>query len=415
MKKLLLVVLVSSLVFSYCSKKEQGKNVIRYSAPGFMLYNKIREQIGKDFEKANPGVKTIYEPVTGQGYFEKLQTQIAGDSEPDLFFMRDFELPIFVQKGALMELNRFIENDKSFNIKDFHKILIDSYSINGKVYGLPGSFTTGVIFYNRDLFEKAGLSVPQKNLTWNEILSLAKKMAFRENGVVKQFGLVLEYYDWLTFILQNNGKIFTPDKKRCIIDSKEALEAIEFLKSMFAKYHVMPNATDLQQSEAYQLFMTGRAAMFTGGRWYTTIFNEIKTFKWGIMPFFYNKRMATRLDSHSWVISRRTKNPELTWKFLKFISSRDGNWKMVDVGDSVPTHKSDLQRFLKLNPENRVYVNSLKYAYTVDKVMSPYLPWSQLQRIIREEFDKFVINQQSGSDTLKNVQDRINKAIEENI
>jgi len=396
-------------------KKEEEKIVIRYSAPGFVLYNQIRENLGKEFEKKFKNVKTEYEPVSGQGYFEKIQTEIAGGNEPDIFFMRDFELPDFASKNILLPLNDLIENDKDFNLNDIHKILIDSYTFEGKIYGLPGSFTTGVIYYNKDIFAKSGISIPQKALNWSELKNLAKKLTIKNNNIVEQFGLVLEYYDWITFILQNGGKIFSEDKKSCVIYSKEAVEAVNYLKTLFSDLHIMPNATDLQQTESYQLFTMGKAAMFTGGRWYTTIFNEIKDFKWGIMPFFYNKRKATRLDSHSWVISKRTKHKELCWEFLKFLTSREGNWKMVEVGDSVPTHKSDLKKFLEMNPENKVYIDSLSYAYTVDKVMSPYIPWRQMGRIINEEFDKFMLNKQTAEQALKNIKDRINSTIKENL
>ncbi|MBN1898293.1 MAG: sugar ABC transporter substrate-binding protein [Spirochaetes bacterium] len=423
MKRVLAFLCFVILLAGCAEKVPSGKNVIRYSAPGFIRYNEIREDIGKDFEKDNPGMRTYYEPITGAAYFEKIQTQIAGGTEPDVFFMRDFELPIFVSKGALLSLDQFIQDDKDFKANDIHRILIDSYSMDGKVYGLPGSFTTGVIFYNKDLFAQAGINPPLASLSWNQILDLAKKLTVREklsqgdqvNEVVKQFGLVLEYYDWITFIWQNGGKIFTPDKKRCIISSGKAVTAINFLKSLFSKYRVMPSGADLQQSEAYQLFMSGRAAMFTGGRWYTTIFNDIKEFKWGIFPFFHQARKATRLDSHAWVISKRTKNPKLAWEFLKYLTSKEGNWKMVEVGDSVPTHKSNIERFLKMNPENKVYTDSLSFSYTVDKVMSPYIPWRQMQRIINEEFDKFIYGKVGAQKTLKNIEDRINSTINENL
>ena len=155
--------------------------------------------------------------------------------------------------------------------------------------------------------------------------------------------------------------------------------------------------------------------MFTGGRWYTTTFNEIKDFKWGIMPFFYNKKRSVRLDSHSWVISKNTKNPDIAWKFLKFLTSRDSNWKMVEVGDSVPIHKSNVDRFIKMDPENKVFIDSLKFAYTVDKIMSPYISWRIMQDIFGQEFDKFKLDLQSAEVTLKAIQDRINEKIDKKL
>lgn len=401
-----------------CSRKKplphgSGQGVIRYSAPGFMLYNTIRESVGREFEKQNPGVKTVYEPISGQGFFEKLLTQLAGGTEPDVFFMRDYEMPDFVRKGTLLELNSFISRDGEFNLKDYHKVLIDSYSMKGKIYGLPGSFTSGVLFYNKDLLSRAGLK-PMRDLSWPRLLEVGKKLTLRDDsnsGAVRQFGIVMEYNDWITFILQNNGKVFSADRKKCVIHSPQAVEAIVFLKGLIKKERVTPGMADLEQGEPYSLFMLDRAALFTGGRWYTTIFKDIKKFKWGIMPFFYNKRKMVRLDSHSWVISRNAKNPELAWKFLKFLTSRDSNWKMVEVGDSVPVHKSNVEKFIKLDPENRVFVDSLSFAYTVDMIMTPYLTWREMQTIFNREFDRFLLDQQDARQTLISIEKEINRAI----
>lgn len=410
----LLIIII--LVLSSCVKKDDSnKVVVRYSAPGFMLYNKIREKIGKEFEKEYPNVKTVYEPISGQGFFEKIQTQIAGGTEPDVFFMRDFELPIFVDKGAIMELNTHIKSDKDFDLADYHKILIDSYTVRKKIYGLPGSFTSGVIFYNKDILDKAGMK-PFDDLSWAKLLKVGQELTSKNSqGTVQQFGIILEYYDWITFILQNNGKVFSSNKKKCVLYSKNAVDAIKYLKTLFKGYHITPNSIDLEQSEAYRLFMNSRGAMFTGGRWYTTMFNEVKSFKWGIMPFFFNKKRSVRLDSHSWVISKNCKNSEIAWKFLKFLTSKDSNWKMVEVGDSVPVHKSNVDKFIKLNPENKVFIDSLKYAYTVDKIMSPYISWREMQNVFREEFDRFKIGDQSAVNTLKAIEKRINRTINRNL
>ena len=85
MKKITAVLLISITFLYFCMKKQVPKDyVIRYSAPGFMLYNEIRENIGKHFENDNPDIKTVYEPVSGQGYFEKIIIQIASQTKPDV-------------------------------------------------------------------------------------------------------------------------------------------------------------------------------------------------------------------------------------------------------------------------------------------------------------------------------------------
>lgn len=330
-----------------------------------MKYDKLRAQQGKNFEKAHPGIKTSFEPIMGQQYFTKILTMIASGTSPDVYFMRDAWMPTFVQKGAFRDLTPFIKQDKSFNLNDFHKVLVDSYTYNNKVYGLTGSFTTGVLYYNKTLFDRKGIPYPDWSWDWKTVEKYASKLAeIDPEGFTKTFGIALEYYDldFLTLILQNNGKIFNKDKRKCIINSQAAREAAMFIKKLMDK-KVMPSLSDLAGSESYQLFMSGRAAMFPGGRWYMVNFKNIKDFDWGVAPYFKGKKRVVRLDSQAWVISKGTKHPKEAWEFLKYINGREGNQFMVDVGDSVPTHKSQLSNsdFLK-DPKNKIFIDSLPYA-----------------------------------------------------
>ncbi|GEM_PF-3597018 len=406
--------IVSSLVFfnSCANKNDSEKIVLRYSAPGFEQYDKIRAGIGKDFEKLNPGVKMVYEGVNGQGFFEKILVQIAGNSEPDVYFMRDFELDDFSSRGVLLPLNDLIKNDPDFKLDDFYTILIDSYSDKGNIYGLPGSFTTGVIYYNKNILDRKGLKAPL-DLSWKNIVDLGFKIQEKTGEQVSLFPLVLEYNDWLTFIFQNGGKLFSDDKKRCIINSPQSIEAITYVKELINRYRFVPNSSDLQMSEAYQLFMMERCALFTGGRWYSTSFKAIKNFEWGVMPHLYGKKKMTRLDSHAWVISKRTKHPEMAWKFLKYLTSSEVNAKMVEIGDSVPTHKSDIDKFVKENPENRVFIDSIAYSYSLKNMMSPYIPWNRVNSVIKDQMDLFLMDKQDAVTSLRNVENFINKIIEE--
>jgi multiple sugar transport system substrate-binding protein len=386
------------------------KVIIRYSAPGYALYDKIRTDLGEDFQKENPGIITKYEPVTGQAFFEKILTQLASGTEPDVYFMRDFTLPEFITRDAFLPLDEFIRKDPGFDLNDFYPALVDAYRYDGKIYGLPGSFTTGVIYYNKNILSSEGLKSPL-DLSWENLLKYGKNLQKTNGGIVSQFPLVLEYYDWVTLIFQNGGKFFNEDNTRCVINSVQAIEAITFMKDLIKKYHYVPNTTDLQQSQADQFFMLGRCGLFTGGRWYSTTFRTITSFEWGIMPMFHGKKRATRLDSHAWVISKRTKHPEAAWKLVKYLTGKEGNGKMVSVGDSVPTHKSDLEKFIRANPENQVFIDSLSYSYPAKKIMNPRLTWSEMNQIINTEFDLFILDKQDAGSTLLNIETRVNRAI----
>jgi len=417
MKRSILIIGISLVIlFGMQCIKKQKETKIRYSAPGFIKYDKLRLQQGKNFEKQNPTLETHFEPIMGQHYFAKIQTQIASGTEPDVYFMRDTWMPLFVEKDALMDLTDLIQQDNDFNLNDFHKVLVESYTYNNKIYGLAGSFTTGVLYYNKDIFDNNGIPYPDETWDWKKIEEIAGKLTKRNPaGFVEIFGIALEYYDldFPTLVLQNNGKIFNKNKTRCVINSKAAKGAAQFMKRLIDK-KLMPSLSDLATSESYQLFMGGQAAMFPGGRWYMVNFKDIKNFKWGVAPFFKGKIRKVRLDSHSWVLSKKTKNPKKAWQFLKYITGPEGNDFLVDVGDSVPTHKSQLDsgEFLK-DKYNKIFIDSLPYAYPMKEIMSPLVPWDQMNKIIHEELEKYFIDKQNVNKMLKNMENRINKAIKE--
>jgi len=99
---------------------------------------------------------------------------------------------------------------------------------------------------------------------------------------------------------------------------------------------------------------------------------------------------------------------------LKYITGPEGNDFLVDVGDSVPTHKSQLDsgEFLK-DKYNKIFIDSLPYAYPMKEIMSPLVPWDQMNKIIHEELEKYFIDKQNVNKMLKNMENRINKAIKE--
>ncbi len=395
-----------------------------YMAPGFPLYDQVRIEQGKRFEQSHPGIRTQFQAVAGQGYREKLLTQFAGGSAPDVFFIRDFDLPQFAQKGALRPLDPLIARDPTFQRDDIYPQLQDAYTFGETLYALPGSSSTRVLYYNKRLFDEADVAYPTAEWTWREFLDAARRLTKRdERGIVAQYGasFYLDSADgWLIWILQNGGSLFNAEKTRCIINASESREAIEFVKALSQEHKVVPGLMDQLNQDNYQLFLSQRAAMFIGGRWYTVNFRTATALSWDVAPLPSGEHRATPLDSHGWAISAHTKHPQEAWELVKQLAGPDGVRFVIEVGDSMPTLRSIAQspyfpvdeRYPQ-EQHNHVFLDAIEYAFSPKQIMHPQIEWYQMSSIINTELDKFLIGQLNAEQALQAVEDRLNVLIDE--
>ncbi|MCD6219128.1 sugar ABC transporter substrate-binding protein [Candidatus Calescamantes bacterium] len=413
------LIAVSMLIGSCARKKDVSREpiILRYLAGAHPVYDAIRRKQSEDFKKVHPQVKVIYQTAPAKYLHQKLLAMIAGGAAPDVFTVESEYLPQFVEKNALMCLDPYIEKDRDFNIDDFFPELIECFRYKGKLYGIPGSFSVTVLYYNKKMFDEVGLSYPDENWTWETFLDAAKRLTKQDaSGRVIQFGAA-DWINWHTAIKQNGGKLWNEDKSRCIINSPESLEAIKFSKDLQMKYHVIPTGSEAKEMGWYQIFLGQRAAMFFGLRWYTVVFRKNKDLKWGIAPLPMGKLRATDLATHCWAISSQCKHPDLAWEFLKSITGPQGAKYIASVGDSVPVIKEIAMSDTFLhNPEypnenNEVYLKSLEYAYSRASLVHPKIPYEEMKHLIEMELEKFYLDKQTAEETLKNIEDKLNRRI----
>lgn len=173
-------------VLASCSNKEaassaqDGKVEIRYG-----LWDKSQvpaiEQIIKNFNKENPDIKVKVELTPYKQYFQKLETAAAGDALPDVLWMNGPNITRFVNGEVLLPLNEYMKDD-DFNLQNYPDSVNDLYTIDGKTYGIPKDYDTTGLWYNKKLFDEAGLSYPDETWTWDKMKDAAKKLTNKDKG-----------------------------------------------------------------------------------------------------------------------------------------------------------------------------------------------------------------------------------------
>ncbi len=238
-----------------CGSQDEGEGSIRFWQFWDMA---VIEPIIEDFERQNPGLTVDVEQLTWQSGLEKIQAAVASGTQPDLCELGSTWLPRFSYEGILEDLTPvYTEVADSF-------IMWDSAKWRGRIYGLPWVQGSRVLFYNEDLFVRAGLDPDDPPQTWDELLKAA--MLIDELGDdIDGFGLNLGeryvlYKKFMAFAWGNGGGILGEDAS-VIFASNENLEALEFYQAL-AEYSLKEKQEILDYN-----FKKGQLGMQISGAW----------------------------------------------------------------------------------------------------------------------------------------------------
>ena len=160
---------------SIAAPAQAAKTTITYftfsAAPDHL--NTINAMVAA-FEKVNPTIKVKIQTASYNDYFTKLKTQVAANKAPDTFELNYENFVTYAEAGSLLNLNKVAKADKGFKKSVYYGKAYDVFASKGKQYGLPASYSTVVLFYNKDLFDSAGVAYPQTSWDWSDEATAAK-------------------------------------------------------------------------------------------------------------------------------------------------------------------------------------------------------------------------------------------------
>lgn len=382
-------------IFAGCSaksntaaEKKNGKTKITYMAfSATPDHDKDMKNIISQFESQNPDITIDYQPVAYRDYFTKLQTLLASGTAPDTFELNYENFVSYASKGTLQDLSGEISKDKSFNSSVYDKNAYDVFNYNNKQFGLVSSFSNCVLFYNKDLFDKAGVKYPDASWTWKDELAAAQKLTDAEKGVWGTYSPI-QFTEFYKTIAQNGGSLFSKDKSQVTINSKENVEALQWMVDKVNKYKVTPSEAQMAGQPNEDLFKAGKIAMLRSGIWMFSLFKDAP-FKWDIALEPGNSQKAHHFFANGVAMSQKTKNADAAWKWMKFYTSSKevakiriaSGWELPALSD-----KSILDDYLKQTPpaSRQVVFDALKTL-----VVPPVTDnWNEVSDKVGKELDQ---------------------------
>lgn len=328
------------------SSSKPGLTILAHT--GGTHLNEVRTEIVNEFNAIHPDTPATIEFV-GNEYYTVLQTRITGGVAPDILLWMDAsKIKVFQEKEQLLDLTPFVTHDTTFDINDYNQTLLDRVRFNGRLYGLVADAATIVLFYNKDMFDEAGINYPNDTWNWDTFLRASQKLTkMDKSGNPIQFGTIpfVWFAVWPAVVWQNGGDLFSPDLARCTLNEPASYNAVQYIADMMLKYRVAPRptATSLNYDQEFNnLFLTSRTAMMPTGAWMVNMLKQNNKFRWGVAPLPMGKKRATLFDATYCAIMKNTKNPQGAYEFLKYYCGSPGESRRVRENEIVPALKSVL-------------------------------------------------------------------------
>ena len=295
----------------------------------------LHHQIVAEFEKSHPQVhvQVIYDTSK----FQKLNVQLAGNAAPDLFYYVVDRLPALAQRGQL----RDVTEGFAPLADQFHPQVVESCRVNEKLYMVPFHFSTDILFYNRDWFEKVGEPPPDESWDWQKFADVATRLAPLRAGLAAQRqARIPTVLPRPLLLVQSFGGVLFADG-RCTVNSPESIAALQFYRELVAR-GVAPTATAMGEVEAFDgvnLFRDGKIPLLVGRTYMLTEFDHISGFRWGVAPVPKGKVRWSRLSVGGNCVWSGTKHPQEAWEFARFYST-EGAMIAAKSRDAIPALKA---------------------------------------------------------------------------
>jgi multiple sugar transport system substrate-binding protein len=344
------------------------------------------------FEEKHPSTKVrIGWAGTGGAaqIWEKLQTMVAGGIPPDTFWVHSYSTADLAANELLLPLAQFFSKDKSFDLAAYYKAPLEGMSYQQTVVALPRETSSKVMFYNRNLLERAGLAPFDKEWTWDDWLAAARRLTSGE-GTERVWGTAapVSAFDVITMIWQNGGEAVDASRTRSLFDSREAIETVQWIADLRFKERVAPTPADYAGSSLNDLFKSARLATFASNQALAIdLLRSNVAFPWDVVPVPKRKVKAYGEASSGHGVYKGTKYPEHGWRLVRYLADEEAARVFARSGLVIPAFRrvteSDVFPGTQMPPSyNRVWIEVLTSARSMPVTRNWLKVISEIERTL---------------------------------
>ncbi len=298
------------------------------------------------FEEVHPeiAVELIHIPSSSD-YRLRLGADFAAGDPADVVLINYRRYAPFAAAGVLEPLAPYLRRSEVISDSDFFPQATDPFRWRGQLMCIPQNISSLVVYYDRDLFDAAGVPYPSDDWTWDEFLAAATALTrdLDGDGVIDQYGLGTEasIFRLAPFVWGNGGELVVLESGlrpiRLALDSRAAREAVEWFVALQTEHGVVPDAVAEAAEDSQSRFLNGRTAMYLDSRRLTPTARAIDGFEWDVAALPRGIEAAGILHSDAYCMAAATEDKEAAWTFIEFANSPLGQTIVAGSGRTVPS------------------------------------------------------------------------------
>lgn len=376
------------------------------------------------FCEVHPNVTVEVQETTGTEYMTKLVSQLASGTAPDIIAMENSNVARFVENNLLMPINDYLENDPDVSVDEYMPHLLARYTVDGNIYGLPyDAQPNGMFFFNKGLFDEAGVAYPDETWTWDDMLDAAIKLTKKdEAGRVTQYGVLAN--NWQNYVYSAGGRLVDDvnNPTVCVLNSDEAKYGLQFMVDLVQEYGVMPSPETLSTGAVgdEDMFATGQIAMFCTGYWsLVDLPDRWKDIDLGLtmFPMSPSGGRAVTTGGTAYCVANGSKHPDLAYEFVKYFMGEQG-WEAAYAAATrgiiyPPAHIPSYEKLVLNNPDLTVENVDINRQLVDCAIFNPrFSLWNEIEeKILNPGIDEILLGYVSVEDGLESITERFNDAM----
>ena len=304
------------------------------------------------FNEKYPNITVQVTKSPFKDFFTRLQTQASGDNLPDAFMMNGPNFQLYASNDIIVPFDKAVE-DGELDLSNSPEAMAELYTYEGTPYAVPTSYDSIGLWYNEDLFEKAGVEVPTDEWTWEDLHEAAQEIseALKDEGVYGFAGGAYNQELFYNLIFQAGGAVLNEDATEAQYSSPGSREALQFLRDM-VEDGSSPSIQTTADTSPDELFKSGKAAMVYGGSFRvqgyvdSAVGESIQ-----VVPLPKGKERGVVLHGGAVVASAASDNAAAAAAFAVYHGSEEGQQIIGESGASIPAFQGTEQAYIDAHPE----------------------------------------------------------------
>jgi multiple sugar transport system substrate-binding protein len=312
-----------------------------------------RDLIGK-FESANPGAKVKLQTVSWTDINQKVTTLVSTNQAPDILNLDAYAN--FAGDKLLLPADDVLSPDTQ---SDFIQKFADNGKYEGTQYGIPFVGSVRGLFYNKDMFKKAGIKEPPK--TWDQLRADAEKIkAQGGTGYGMPLGPEEAQAEFSLFMWGNGGDWIDGDT--WTVDKPQNVQALEFLNELANQDKVtQPNPGTTNRTDLWKVFGAGKIGMVMGSNFYPVLLKDQNPkLNYGVAPVPVNGGEPVTLGVEDYLMAFNTTEHKATVKaFMDFVFEKANYGKFIDTEGFLPVTQSVSDEVAAKDARQKVFIESV--------------------------------------------------------